>query len=265
MALLAGCASSPQLSREGRGGSSSERDMVPKKMPPPKPRVCDMRVQIKINDPIAPYLSDFGTVTVRGKEGFQVQKQFPIKFGTQVVTIMELEAERYDVEVTYGDYIATKCVILGCICQDNWKEVFANQAMDQWRENFSLECSDCNKYGSSGAQDNWEFGSSYGSAPKNNWGSTSSSSGGKSGGNWWSANPSSGAIGPSGTSSFGSTSSNWSGRSSWKGNNSGSGGYWNNQSQTDVEIKGSGEQTSPCSQVTPCGRNVAFELPKDAK
>jgi len=223
VALLAGCASSPTLQRGGGtgGGKPKVEIIAASKAATPKPLVCDMRVQVKVTDPIAPYLSDFGIVTVRGKEGFRVSKSFPVKYGTQVVVIEELEAERYDVEVTYGDIIATKCVILGCLCQDNWKEVFAMEAAEEIMS--GLQCTGCGKYGYSGGKNTyWQYGS--GALYR-----------GRSGGYW----------GQRGTGSA-------AGRNLWT------------TTQTP-ELKGSGEQDAPCSQITPCGRNVSFELPKDSK
>ncbi|RKZ32202.1 hypothetical protein DRQ33_06305, partial [bacterium] len=107
--------------------------------------VCDLRVQIKINDPIAPYMSDFGLVEVFGKEGFKVSADFPVKFGTQVVIVPELPAGRYTVQASYGTIIATKCVILGCVCIDNWREVFASATVNELKKE-SASCAGCMKY-----------------------------------------------------------------------------------------------------------------------
>jgi len=216
--LFSGCSQSAILARHKYSGSSAGKiSAISDKSKPPK-KVCDLRVQIKITDPIAPYMSDFGTVDVYGNEGFHTSKQFPVKFGTQLVTIPELEAGRYSVQVSYGTIVATKCVIMGCTCIDNWKEVFSQAAADELRKEAS-SCKGCSKYTSATG---WASGN-YG------W------SGGGTSGRYWSA----------------------------KGSNSSFGGW--GSAQKTPELKNSGQLKMPCSTVTPCGRNVSFEFPKDAK
>ncbi len=212
----AGCSSTAFLSRSG----AKRVDVVAAtKASKPKPRYCDMRIQIKITSPLDPYLYTSGTVTVSGKD-FSTTKSFPVKVGTQVITIHDLEPGRYDVQVSYGNYIATKCVILGCICPDNWKEVFAAQAMEQLKSTLSLKCKGCSKYSS--GWDYWRYGSGapygYRSTGYSYWGASRYY---PRGGNLWT------------TSQI-------------------------------PELLGTGEQKPPCSTVTPCSRNVSFELPKDA-
>jgi len=217
LVFIAGCASTTSVQR----GSSGDVEIIaPSNAAMPKPLFCDMRIQIKLTDPIAPYLSNFGTVTVYGKEGFRISKTFPVKFGTQMVTIAELEAGRYDVEVTYADYIVTKCVILGCVCVDNWREVFLAELASDMQSQSGLQCNNCSQY--SGKSTYWQYGSSsiYKGA----------------GGGYWSS----------------------------RASNRNTGKNWWTQTRTP-ELTGSGEFDSPCSEVTPCGRHVSFELPKDTK
>lgn len=194
---------------------------------------CDMRVKVKITDPIAPYLSDFGKVTVRGKEGFKTSKTFPVKFGTQMITIPELEEGRYDVEVSYGDYIATKCVILGCRCSDNWKQVFNRIAAAQMRSQQGIGQS-------SDGTDQYSLNSQwpYGSSP-------------------YSFNSDAGDYQPFDNQEYDYSYdySNYYGYDSTSYGGYGSG----------LMIKGSGLQKPPCSYGTPCNTNVIFEMPKDAK
>jgi len=215
--LISGCTQSSMLTRHKSGGSGAGKiSAVSKKAKPPN-KVCDLRVQVKITDPIAPYMSDFGTVDVYGNEGFHISKQFSVRFGTQLVTIQELEAGRYSVQVSYGTIVATKCVILGCVCIDNWKEVFSQATANELRKEIT-SCTGCSKYTSTTG---WASG---------NYGWT----GGNTGGKYW--NP------KSGNSNFGG---------------------WGSEQKTP-ELKGSGELKMPCSTITPCGRNVSFEFPKDA-
>gem|GEM_PF-6795886 len=208
-----GCSSSAVLSRH----SSSEKSKISavSQKAKPKNRTCDMRIQIKIKDPIAPYLSDFGTVELFGPGGIKITKRFPVKFGTQVVIIPDLEPGRYNVQVSYGDLVATKCVVLGCVCIDNWKEVFARATMEELKKD-SKTCASCSK------------GITATGFAAGNYGWT-----GGVGGNYWG----------------GYSNSSW----GW------------GSSQKELQLKGTGELKPPCSLVTPCGHNVSFEFPKDAK
>ena len=174
-----------------------------------------MRVQIKIKDPIAPYLSDFGTVELYGPGGVKITKQFPVKFGTQIVIIPDLEPGRYTVQAGYGNLVATKCVVMGCMCVDNWREVFAQAAAQELKKDLKT-CSSCSK------------GITSAGFAAGNYGWT-----GGAGGNYW-----------------GGYSSTWEG--------------WGS-AQKGPQLKGTGELKPPCSMTTPCGRNVSFEFPKDAK
>jgi len=212
--ILVGCSGKSILSRHGASKSDVKISVVSSKSKS-KPKICDLRVQVRVTDPIAPYLSDNGVIEVLGEEGFRVAKTFPVKYGTQVVIVPELEAGRYTVQATYGNIIATKCVILGCVCIDNWREVFAQATADELRKDIAA-CANCNKYGGGVGITNYgQYGNPeiYGG-----WGKRGSYSGG-----WW------------------------------------TGG------QKSQELKGSGMLDLPCSMITPCSRNIEFDLPKDAK
>ncbi len=209
--ISAGCSSSGVLAR----GKSSSGPQISAVSVQSKPRklTCDMRIQVKIKDPIAPYLSDFGTVELYGPNGFKVTKTFPVKYGTQIVIIPDLEPGRYNVQVGYGNLVAVKCVVLGCLCQDNWREVFSQAAMEELKKDLAT-CSGCSKNITS-------TGFAAG-----NYGWT-----GGIGGKYW------------------GNYNNW----NW------------GTSQKLPELKGTGELKPPCSLTTPCGHNVSFEFPKDAK
>ena len=103
---------------------------------PPK-QFCNLVVKIKIDDPTAPYLSDFGKVTVIDVDGVRESKRFPVKQGTQIVVFPDYEPGRYTVEVSYGNYIATKCVVLCCYCPDRWREVCLHKVKEQLVRKFN--------------------------------------------------------------------------------------------------------------------------------
>jgi len=136
--FISGCASN--LNRASFPNTKKKKTQViaPNKMPSQQPLVCDMHIQIKITDPIDPLMWTDGKVTVYGKNYFKITKTFPVKLGVQVITIPDLKQDRYNVEVSYGNYIATKCVLLGCVCEDNWKETFMQDLARDWHRKNEL-------------------------------------------------------------------------------------------------------------------------------
>ncbi len=231
LALFAGCAGGNKLNRGTERRKAPQVTVVSTTQDMPH-RTCDMRIQLKISDPIAPYLENQGKIELFGPDGLRMERTFAVKFGTQLVIIPDLEAGRYTVQVSYGTIIASKCVILGCICVDNWREVFANAAMQDLSKDVA-SCATCTKYSYTGGAPGGANLGPYGSASLYSGSSSSSKSGAYWGGN-----------------------SSYSQSADMVG--------WGDYEKSD-EIKGSGKLEVPCSQVTPCGRNVEFELPKDSK
>ncbi len=101
--------------------SLSSNANKPRKASKIKPMICELRIQVKITDKLAPYLAEEGNIKVLGAKGYTVSKEYPVRTGMQMVIFPDMQAGRYIVEISYGTIVATKGIILCCNCHDNWQ------------------------------------------------------------------------------------------------------------------------------------------------
>lgn len=97
----------------------------------PKLKPCDLVVAIRITDPVAPYLSEFGTISLWGSEGYKRTQPFPVLEGRQSVVVTDVPPGRYIVQVSYGTIVASQCIILCGSCKDNWKARCVENLFDE--------------------------------------------------------------------------------------------------------------------------------------
>jgi len=110
--FIIGCTMNPEVSPPPQPESDKEKE---------KRNYCDVKINITIKLPLSLYFGRYGSLHIDGPDGYFNDLRIEMLMGDQTITLRSVPEGRYTFTLTYADIIISKCAVVCCYCDMDWK------------------------------------------------------------------------------------------------------------------------------------------------
>ena len=101
----------------------------------PRPRkdsqYCDMAINVIVRQPLSFYYGEYAELIIEGPQNYFKKQMVPMEIGMQVLTFRSVPAGRYCFTMSYAGMVVSKCGVLCCFCDNEWKAQCMYNLKDQ--------------------------------------------------------------------------------------------------------------------------------------
>ncbi|RKZ29414.1 hypothetical protein DRQ27_05985 [bacterium] len=82
---------------------------------------CDVKINITVTLPLSLYFGRYGSLHIDGPDGYFDDLRIEMLMGDQTITLRRVPEGRYTFTLTYADIVISKCAVICCYCDMDWK------------------------------------------------------------------------------------------------------------------------------------------------